>query len=67
MRRGERPSIVAEAGIVYNIGDAEIREIVGLLKEFPQDKKLVLKLLKGKKLTKEALEGLGVKGLVEES
>jgi len=64
--KGERPQVAAEATSVYNIGDAETKEIIGLLKEFPQDKKLVLKLLKGKKLTKEALEGFGIKGLVEE-
>lgn len=43
-----------------------MREIVNILKEAPQDKKLVLKLLRGKKDIKEALEGFGVKGLVED-
>lgn len=48
-------------------GDSELEEIIEYLKEFPQDKKLVLKLLKGKKDIKEALEGFGIKRLVEET
>lgn len=58
---------VSEEPAIYNVsGDAELSEITRLLKEHPQDKKLVLKLLKGKKDIKEALEGFEVKNLLNE-
>ena len=41
-------------------------EIVQLLKEHPQDKALVLKLLKGKKDIKEALEGFEISKIKEQ-
>ncbi len=58
---------VSEEPAIYNnvSGDTELSEIVHLLKEHPQDKKLVLKLLKGKKDIKEALEGFEVKNLLK--
>ncbi len=37
-----------------------------MLQEHLEDKKLVLKLLKGKKDIQEALEGFGVKNLLKE-
>jgi hypothetical protein len=37
-----------------------------ILLEGPQDKKLVLKFLKGKKDVKEALEGFGIKDILKE-
>ena len=69
IKRGERAETlysVAEPGVVYGTGDVELREICDWLKYNPGDKKLISKLIKGRKFTKEALEGLGVKGLVEE-
>ena len=45
--------------------DPELIEIIQLLQEDPQAKKLVLKLLKGKKEMQEALQGFKVK-VVEE-
>lgn len=65
--KGEQPYIAAELGAIYAVKDAQMNEIIEILKEHPGDKKLVLKLLKGKKDIKEALEGFGVKGLVEEN
>ncbi len=44
--------------------DTELSEIVQELKENPNDKKLILKLLKGKKDIKEALEGLSSKDML---
>ena len=41
-------------------------EIIQILKEYPQDKKLVLKLLKGKKDIKEALEGFEISKIKEQ-
>lgn len=46
--------------------DPDLAEIAELLKEHPQDKKQVLKLLRGKKDIKEALENLKLKGFNEE-
>lgn len=64
----EVPSGVAEVAAAYNVRDIEIQEIVGFLKENPVDKKVILKLIKSKKMAKEALEEFaGVKGLVKES
>lgn len=66
--RGERPHITAEPAVAYNVKDVEMQEIVGFLKENPVDKKVILKLIKSKKMAKEAMEEFaGVKGLVEES
>lgn len=56
----EQPLAVCEESATYNVSDPEIAEIIRMLKEFPQDKKLVLKLLKGKKDIKEALEGFEI-------
>lgn len=65
--RGERPHIAAEPAVAYNVRDVDMQEIVGFLKENPVDKKVILKLIKSKKMAKEALEEFaGVKGLVEE-
>lgn len=64
--KGERPQVAAEPISVYNVRDIEMQEIVGFLKENPVDKKVILKLIKSKKMAKEALEEFaGVKGLVE--
>ncbi len=64
-----KDNIVSEDRAIYNnkvIEDPELEEIIKLLKENPKDKKLVLKLLKGKKDIKEALEGFEIKKLLEE-
>lgn len=68
MMKEERPLTVSEELALYNKvkGDLELSEIIELLKEQPQDKKLVLKLLKGKKDIKEALDGFQIKNLLEE-
>lgn len=63
---GEKPLIAAEPAVTYGPRDAEVSEIVQWVKENPTDKKLILKLIKSRKLAKEAFEGFGVKGLVEE-
>jgi transcriptional regulator with XRE-family HTH domain len=57
MRKGE---MLAEEGPIYKVGDPDLAEIIALLHEAPQDKKLVLKLLKGKKDIKEALAGFDI-------
>lgn len=64
----KEPLTVGEKPAIYNNvrDDSELGEILQLLKEHPQDKKLVLKLLKGKKDIKEALEGFEVKNLLNE-
>lgn len=66
-RRGEKGELkVSEKVPIYNVReDPEIVEILKLLMESPQDKKLVLKLLKGKRDIKEALEGLDILKLKE--
>lgn len=56
----KRESKVSEELASYSVGDSELSEILQMLKESPQDKKLVLKLLKGKKDIKEALEGFEI-------
>ena len=70
MKRGkeEKPSMVCEKPVIYNNvkGDPEMAEIVQMLRESPQDKKLVLKLLKGKKDIKEALEGFEIAKIKEQ-
>ena len=62
----EKPLQVCEEAVIYNVSDPEIAEINRLLKEFPQDKALVLKLLKGKKDIKEALEGFEISKIKEQ-
>lgn len=58
-RKEEQPQIAAEASAVYNAGDAELREIMNLLKhDLPEAKKYVLKILKSRKGIKEGMEGL---------
>lgn len=65
--KGKEPSQVAEECATYKgQEDPEIAEIVRLLKESPQDKGLVLKLLKGKKDIKEALEGFEISKIKEQ-
>lgn len=62
----EKPLIVAEKPAIYEIKeDADLSEILKMLQEHPKDKKLVLKLLRGKKDIKEALEGFEIKKLIE--
>ncbi|VAX34552.1 hypothetical protein MNBD_NITROSPIRAE03-1232 [hydrothermal vent metagenome] len=48
---------------IYNVKepDSDLAEILQILHEHPEDKKLILKLLRGKKDTQEALEGFGIK------
>ena len=63
----EKPSQVAEECAIYNVKQSpELAEINRLLEEHPQDMKLVLKLLKGKKDIKEALEGFEIKKIKEQ-
>lgn len=59
---------VCEERTIYNNvrEDPEMEEIIRLLREYPQDKKLVLKLLKGKKDIKEALDGLQIRHILNE-
>lgn len=58
---------VREASTIYNVReDPDLAEIVSLLEEFPQDKRLILKLLKGKKEIREALEGIEIKDILKE-
>lgn len=67
MRRQKREWTVQPADAIYNErSDAELAEIITMLKEHPQDKKLVLKLLKGKKDIKEALEGFEISKIMEQ-
>lgn len=57
--KGERPQMAAEGSTVYNVGDAELREIMNILKhDLPDAKKYVLKILKSRKGLKEGMEGL---------
>lgn len=67
-RGGKQPFMAAEETVAYNVKDMVIQEIVEFLEENPVDKKVILKLIKSKKMAKEAMEEFaGVKGLVEES
>jgi len=64
---GENNRIAEKIPTYYNVSsDAEIMEINRLLAESPQDKALVLKLLKGKKDIKEALEGFDISKIKEQ-
>lgn len=66
---GEKPLAVSEPGVIYtHRNDSDLSEIISWLKENPGDKKPVsklIKLLKSKKEYKEALESVGLKGLVD--
>jgi hypothetical protein len=53
--------IKGESKDTANIGDADLSEIIQLLRKYPENKNLVLKLLKGKQKVKEAIEGLSDK------
>jgi hypothetical protein len=53
--------IKGESEDTANIGDVDLSEIIQLLKKHPENKNLVLKLLKGKQKVKEAMEGLSDK------
>lgn len=64
--KAERPLTAAEPAAIYGPRDADVSEIMEWVRENPTDKKLILKLIKSRKLAKEAFEGFGVKGLVEE-
>lgn len=57
-----KPPVVAEPSAIYNVReDAELAEIVDILQhDLPEAKKLVLKILKGRKEFKEGMEGLSV-------
>jgi hypothetical protein len=48
---------VCEAPATY--GDEDEAAIIQWLRENPKDKKLILKLIQGRKITREALEGFG--------
>ena len=67
---GEKPTehigLVKDSPPIYNIKDDDtLSEILKMLSDHPEDKKLVLKLLRGKKDIKEALEGFEIKKLIE--
>jgi len=66
--REGKPLQVCEEPAIHNKerGDPEMAEIIQILKEYPQDMKLVLKLLKGKKDIKEALEGFEISKIKEQ-
>lgn len=66
-REEEKPLIVAEKSAIYETKeDRDLAEIIQYLQAHPEDKKLILKLLKGKKDIKEALEGFEIKKLLKE-
>ncbi|MDP3012726.1 MAG: helix-turn-helix domain-containing protein [Candidatus Subteraquimicrobiales bacterium] len=54
----QRAEAIESNHSLANISDTDLSEILKLLKEHPEDKNLVLKLLKGKREIKEAMEGL---------
>jgi len=64
----EKPLQIAEERVIYNnvAADPELAEIVRMLKEYPQDKKLVLKLLKIKKDMGAGFAGIEVKNILKE-
>jgi len=64
----ERDGVDMKPSSIYNVkeNDSDLAEILQMLQEHPEDKKLVLKLLKGKKDIQEALEGFGIKNLLRE-
>ncbi len=62
-----RPEVTTEESPIYNDkGDPELKEIIEWLKTHSNDKKLVSKLIKGRKFTQEAVEGFGIKNLLNE-
>lgn len=64
-KKEEKPLIAAEKTAIYEVkGDTDLAEIIQYLNEHPEDKKFILKLLKGKKEIKEALEGFKIKALL---
>lgn len=65
--QGKDNLTVSESQVIYNVSeDSELEEILKWLKDNPQDKKLVLKLIKGRKYTKEALEGFNIQNSLNE-
>ncbi len=54
--------------LYYNVKakDQYLVEILKILQEHPKDRKLILKLLRGKKNMQEALEGFGIKNILKE-
>lgn len=69
-REKESSSRVAEETTIYNVKeDIEVSEILQLLKEHTQDKKLMLRLLrflKAKRDFNETIEGSDFKNLLKE-
>ena len=64
---GKNNLTVSESQVIYNVSeDSDLEEILKYLKDNPQDKKLVLKLIKGRKYTKEALEGFNIQNNLNE-
>lgn len=64
----EIPLKIAEETAIFNNvkGDPELEEILRYFLENPQDKKFCLKMIKGKKDIKEAVEGFVSKNLIKE-
>lgn len=64
---GEDNLFVNEGQDIYSVSsDADLDEILKWLKDNPHDKQLILKLIRGRKYTKEALEDLNVKSKLTE-
>jgi hypothetical protein len=64
---GEKPDNISEIiDTIYKGKDLEIKEILSLLLESPQDKGWVLKMLKGKKEIKEGSKGFGFRVILRE-
>lgn len=64
----EKPEVVSEDRPLYNNvkSDPELEEILRYFLENPQDKKFCLKMIKGKKEIREAVEGFISKNLLKE-
>ena len=63
----EKPLQGAEEPAIYKVREnPKLAEVIRMLKEHPQDTELVLKLLKGKKDIKEALEGFEISKIKEQ-
>ena len=61
-----KPLTVSEDFAIYKEGDPDLAEILKWLRENPKDKKLILKLIQGRRITKEAIEGFGGGDILEE-
>jgi transcriptional regulator with XRE-family HTH domain len=65
-RYQSHPDRACESPVATPYDDEDVAAIVAWLRTNPKDKKLILKLIEGRKITKEALEGFGVGDLLNE-